>query len=171
MNDLSPNLFNALFEFHPRDGHTPKENFLTEAFAYVLKTCDQARDAWLSRVLGRPVKSIRFEVTTRQTERDEENVPIFPDMRIWGVLNQGEPFDLYSEHKWGSNCNPRQIKKYLTVAQERGDHCRLAFIGASFQQKKEAESSDLRMKGKAFLWENVFQTLADRSNKPEMLSF
>ena len=168
-DDLAPNLFNALFEFRPRDNHTPKENFPSEAFAYVLKTCNEARDAWLSRVLGQPVKTIRFDVTTRQTERDDENVAIYPDMRIKAVLNHGEPFDLYSEHKWGSKCEPKQIKKYLMVAQQHGDHCCLAFVGSSFQQKKEAECSDARMKGKAFLWEDVFQTLEALSNKPEML--
>jgi hypothetical protein len=30
---FAPNLFESLFVFRPRDGHTPRENFLTEAFA------------------------------------------------------------------------------------------------------------------------------------------
>src|SRR5438067_3832574 len=111
MSDLSPNLFNALFQFHPRDGHSPKENFLSEGFAYVLTICDEARDEWLSLALGRRVRTKQFEVTTRQTERDENSVAVFPDMRVTGVFSDGEAFDLYSEHKWDSRCDINQIKK------------------------------------------------------------
>lgn len=168
MNDLTPNLFNALFEFHPRDGHTPKENFLSEGFAYVLKTCDEARDAWLSLALGQTVKS-KPEVTTRYSERDEEGIAVFPDMTISGVLNNGKPFVLYSEHKWDSPCNSGQIRRYIKIAQQQGDHCCLAFVGASHRQKKEAQSSDTRMKGKAFLWAEVFQVLERLQNKPNIL--
>src|SRR5437667_10991295 len=159
MSDLPPNLFNALFDFLPRDGHSPKENFLSEGFAYVLKTCDDARDAWLTLALGQRVKSKTCEVTTRQTELGQERAPVFPDMRISGVLHNGKPFDLYSEHKWDSPCNSAQIQKYLEIVQQRGNYCRLAFIGASHRQKKHAESADAKMKGKVFLWANVFQAL------------
>ena len=36
MNINTRNIFNALFEFRPRGKFTPEENFLTEAFGYVL---------------------------------------------------------------------------------------------------------------------------------------
>ncbi|HPC51838.1 MAG TPA: hypothetical protein PLV05_01920 [Verrucomicrobiota bacterium] len=52
MNESTPNLFNALFRFHPRDGHAPKENFLSEAFAHVLPTPDAACSAWLGLESG-----------------------------------------------------------------------------------------------------------------------
>lgn len=168
MNDLPPNLFNALFEFHPRDGHTPKENFLSEAFAYVLKTCDDARDAWLSRVLRQPVKSKQLKVTTRQTERGDEGVAVYPDMIIGGENNE-KPFTIYSEHKWDSPCNSAQIREYIKIADRRGDQCGLIFIGASHRQKREAERSDPKMKGKAFLWEDVFQVLDRPQNKSQIL--
>jgi hypothetical protein len=169
MNDLSPNLFNALFKFHPREGHTPKENFLSEAFAYVLKTCDTARGAWLSLVLGRQVHTRQFELSTRQTEYDEAHVAIFPDMRIRGVLDDGYLFDLYSEHKWNSPCDSGQLRKYLEVVAKRGQHCAFAFVGARRDQKRDAESSDPRMKGKAFLWADLFQVLEPLPNKPDIL--
>jgi len=119
--------------------------------------------------LGQPVKSKTWEVTTRQTELGHEGAPVFPDMRISGVLHNGKPFDLYSEHKWDSPCNSAQIQKYLKIAEQRGDYCRLAFIGASGRQKRDAESADSKMKGKVFLWANVFQALESIKSKPEVL--
>lgn len=169
MADSSPNLFNALFEFHPRGGHTPKENFLSEAFAYLLATCDVARDAWLSRVFGRKVRATQFEATTRQSEHDEDHVSIFPDMRIQGILDDDTPFDLYSEHKWNSPCNTTQLRRYLKLAAIRGQHCSLVFIGASRCQKREAERCDARLNRKAFLWADVFESFDLIPAPPDML--
>ena len=56
MTDECPNLFNALFKYHPRPEYTPWENFLTEAIAYILKAERCAIEAWLSLMLGHAVK-------------------------------------------------------------------------------------------------------------------
>ena len=61
MSESPRNLFNALFDFRPREGFSPAENYLSEAFAYALETCDGACDTWLSLALGRKVHAIRFE--------------------------------------------------------------------------------------------------------------
>jgi hypothetical protein len=169
MNDSSPNLFNALFQYYPREGHTPKENFLSEAFAHVLATCDAACDAWLSLALDRPVQAAQRQVTTREAEHDEEATVVIPDMRMRGVLNGGEPFDLSGEHKWDSPCDPNQIRRYLKVVNQGGEHRRLVFIGASQSQKRVAANCDPCMKGKAFLWADVFQALEPLPNKPDLL--
>jgi len=168
MNNPSPNLFNALFQFHPREGHTPQENFLSEAFAHVLATCDTANDAWLSLAMDRPVHAAQSYVTTRESEHDEENVTLFPDMRVKGVLKNGEPFDLSSEHKWGSPCDPSQIKRYLKVLNQ-GSNRRFVFICATYRQKRGAVDSDPRMKGKVILWEDIFQKFNLIQNKPDIL--
>lgn len=77
----NPNLFLSLFEFHPRDGHTPKENFLTEAFAYLLRTDEPVLNVWLSRLLGRKIERATCEIKTRQTEQDlETDTSIYPDL-------------------------------------------------------------------------------------------
>src|SRR4051794_4164316 len=101
MNDSVPNLFESLFEFHPRVGHTPKENFLTEAFAYLLKTDEGVRNRWLSVLLGRIIEDARCNVITRQTEMDSESdTSIYPDLLMDGQLSDGEFFAIFCEHKW-----------------------------------------------------------------------
>jgi hypothetical protein len=170
MSASAPNLFNALFQFHPRDGHTPKENFLTEAFAHVLVTSDAACSAWLSLAVGRPASATQWQVSTRTTERDDDMIAVFPDMRVTGVLSDGKPFDVYSEHKWDSPCNSGQIKRYLKVMNRGGEGRHLVFVGASFRQKRDAAGCDPRMGGKAFLWADVFQALQSIPNKTEILT-
>lgn len=135
----------------------------------MLKTCDEARDAWLSLALGHAAKSQQFEVTTRQTERDETGAAVFPDMRVSGVLNDGRRFALYSEHKWDSPCGAEQIGKYLEIARKRGEHCCLAFIGSSYRQRREAQRNSPGMQGRAFLWADVFQALERVQYKSDIL--
>jgi hypothetical protein len=53
MQPSQPNLFESLFAFHPREDHTPKENFHTESFAYLLRTDNEVRNCWLSLLLGK----------------------------------------------------------------------------------------------------------------------
>ena len=72
MKSSPPNLFESLFAFHPREDHTPKENFLTEAFAYLLKTDQAVCRAWLSVILGKQADDATCEITTRQTEEDQD---------------------------------------------------------------------------------------------------
>ncbi len=110
MTNEKPNIFNALFEFRPRDGRTPKENFLTEAFAYVLSHCENARNQWLSHVLGKEVSEVD-ELRTRSVERDDIGQLVIPDMKISGSLSGEGRFVLYNEHKWNSKCDPSQLKK------------------------------------------------------------
>lgn len=72
MTPPDANLFSSLFEFHPREGHTPKENFLTEAFAYILRTDEDVLNVWLSKLLGKSIERATCEIRTRQTEADLE---------------------------------------------------------------------------------------------------
>lgn len=171
MTELSPNIFTALFTFHPRNGHSPQENFLTEAFVYVIRNCEKARDSWLRHAIGEPVSTVT-ELRTRATERDSDDHRLIPDMTVSGVLSGGEHFVLYSEHKWNSPCDPRQLKKYLERAEaiaKKGLQARVIFIGASNTQADGARSCDPRMRTNAFLWADVFEVLDRIRDKPPIL--
>src|ERR1700720_2027505 len=94
LNDAAPNLFEGLFDFFPRDGHTPRENFLSEAFAYILRTSEGALDAWVSHVFDRRVHCASFEVRTRVRRYTENDSLVFPDMSIRGTIADGETFEI-----------------------------------------------------------------------------
>lgn len=156
LNDASPNLFEGLFNFFPRDGHTPRENFLSEAFAYILRTSEGALDSWVSHVFARRVHCESFDVRTRGRKDTEDDSRVFPDMSIRGTTADGETFEILSEHKWDSRCDSNQLRKYARIAQKSGAH--LIFVGANRRQKREAAASHPSVVG-CYLWEDVFQVL------------
>ena len=132
-----PNLFEAPLIFHPREDHTPKENFLTEAFAYLLRTDEGVRDRWLSVLLRKNVEIVSCEVQTRRTERDvDADTSIFPDLWISGQFSDGQTFEIYCEHKWDSHCDERQLSKYRKLAESK-KAC-LVFVGSTYKKRSEA---------------------------------
>lgn len=173
MSDSVHNLFNALFDFRPRDNHTAKENFLSEGFAYVLKTSEPALDAWLSMLLNRSVKSVSAEICTRDTER-LDGKPVFPDMRIKVELADGQSETIYSEHKWDADCLEEQLQSYYQVAKQSGANARLVFIGRTLKQRNVASATKLQPEGKpldgCYLWEDVFTVLDAVADKDKIFS-
>jgi hypothetical protein len=170
MQPSQPNLFESLFAFHPREDHTPKENFLTESFAYLLRTDNEVRNCWLSLLLGRNIEKVECEVITRQTERDlDADTSVYPDLLLDGQLSDGEQFAVYCEHKWNSPCNHGQLKRYRKVAENKGSHARLVFVGANITQKSEAEKCFSDNYCRCFLWEDVFNALERIPDKSTVL--
>ena len=168
MQTLRPNLFEALFNFHPREDHTPKENFLTEAFAYLLRTDEGVRDRWLSVLLRKNVEGVTCEVQTRQTERDvDADTSIFPDLWISGQFSDGQKFAVYCEHKWDSHCDERQLRKYRKLAESK-KAC-LVFVGTTDKQRSEAARCLPGKPSACFLWENVFYELNGLPEKSTIL--
>jgi hypothetical protein len=161
-----PNLFQSLFAFHPRECHTPKENFLTESFAYLLRTDGRLCSAWLSRLLGIKADEAVCEIWTRGTERDvEAKTAIYPDMLIKGQLADRKHFAIYSEHKWDSACDRGQLKKYAKLAQSQS--AGIVFIAASYKQISDA--GQCLPKSACFLWEQVYETLDALCDKSPLL--
>jgi hypothetical protein len=168
MNPALPNLFASLFEFHPRDGHTPKENFLTESFAYLLRTDKIVRNLWLSKLLEKNVEHATCEIRTRQTETDLDlGTSIYPDLFIDGQLSGGEQFAVYCEHKWDSPCDEAQLRKYRKVAESKS--ARVVFVGANHNQSSSAARCFEDGFCRSFLWEDVFRTLQSVPEKSPVL--
>lgn len=171
MQSSPPNLFESLFDFHPREDHTPRENFLTEAFAYLLRTDQAVCNRWLSVLFGKSVEDATCEITTRQTEKDlDADTSIYPDLLIDGQFSDGVAFAVYCEHKWDSHCNHAQLRKYSKVCEKKGTHARLVFVGANYKQKREAEACFPDKSCKCLLWEDVFNALVGLPNKSAILT-
>jgi hypothetical protein len=169
METQLPNLFEALFQFRPRGSHTPKENFLSELFAHFLRTDQRILDAWLSRLLGNTIRGAVCQIKTRQTERDVDDMSMYPDMFIDGQLDDGSPVAVYCEHKWDSGCDNNQLTKYSKLAASKGKHARLVFVGATNVQRSAAVKCFVDRSCGCFLWEDVYVTLDTIPRKPPLL--
>lgn len=170
MTDESPNLFNALFKYHPRDGHTPWENFLTEAIAYVLKTEPRAAEVWLSLMLGRNVEVAEFDVLTQNSERaEDETSTVFPDLKVIASLKGGEQQTVYCEHKWDSPCNHNQLRNYARLARREQGNGIVTFVGANQMQVREARRLEPEFVQKAVCWEDIYRSFKEISNPSQML--
>jgi hypothetical protein len=171
MQTENHNLFNALFRFHLRDGYSPWENFLSEAFAYNLRTVAGACNAWCSVIAGTDVKLREWEVFTRNSERDEEgNTTVFPDLKIVGVTAGGEPFRFWAEHKWDSPCNPGQLQTYARCLTKKPGRNLLAFVGALPRQIRDAKATPTDIPCVVLSWEDAYTALLPLNGNSVMLA-
>lgn len=170
MADEYPNIFNALFKYHPRDRHTPWENFLTEAIAYILKTEPCAAEVWLSLMIGRNVKLDKVDVLTQNSERAEnEASTVFPDLKVIASLKGGGQQIVYCEHKWDSSCDDEQLRKYAKLAKRDQGNSIVTFVGANQMQVREARKLQPEFVQKAVCWEDIYRSFEEISNPSLML--
>lgn len=169
MVDESPNLFNALFKYHPRDGYTPRENFLTEVIAYILKTEPFAAEAWFSLMLDRTVKVAEVDVLTQNSERTDDGEPaVIPDLKVTALLNGGKRQTVYCEHKWDSPCNPDQLRRYAKLAKRQGGSV-VTFVGANQMQVCGARNLQPEFVQRAIFWEDIYRSFEETSNSSPCL--
>ena len=150
-----PNIFTSLFSLLP----TQKENFLTKSFAYVLGRDRGAAEAWLSTIFDERLSVAHAIVRTQPPQKAEGcERTFYPDMTIEAETHSGQYLTVYSEHKWDAQCTPGQLEKYAKLLTDPTKRQVLVFIGAKRKQVDEAKSCE--QLNAAFLWENVYETLA-----------
>lgn len=145
---LDHNLFLRLFSYRPRDGHNPRENFLTEALAYVLATDARVPGPLVEALTGGALKGAKVvEVDTQVTPTPEGKAfarRCILDLVIHGVEESGQPFELWIENKWGAPFDREQLSRYhematQPVAREAGRSAHLAFVSQNPEDVRLAE--------------------------------
>lgn len=168
---MSDNLLENLLRLFPSSGIVPRENFLSEAFAHALRDSREAANAWLSHVLGRPMKCASLNISTRVTERNiGEETDIYPDMLVEGILSSGESFAIYFEHKWKAPCKPEQLRRYSRLVKSKENGATLVFVGAKRKQLEVARSSLPELANQIFLWEDAYRVLEGIREKSSSVS-
>lgn len=110
---MKDNLFINLKKYRPRDGHTPLENFITEAFAWILNyNTDFSRFYFqkITEALGLPVSIDEELVWNTQVNFGG----VYPDV----VVEYGDNKALIFEHKAWAELHPKQLENYSTYAQK-----------------------------------------------------
>lgn len=169
----SSNIFSMLYAYRPRDNITPGENYLTQSFAYVLRTDQVALQDFLKKVIpevvaGDEVEDIRIDTQVYDAGHLSGSHSYF-DMVIKGACSSGS-FYVLCEHKWGSRVAENQIKKYLDylkhVAKD-GTTTRLVFIVDSVASRGKAMDKGAEL---ALLWSDIYKLLGETPDQPDPTS-
>lgn len=113
VNGSTPNLFRNLLSYRPRAGRDSRENFLTEAFAYVL-----AMDPKMAIKIIEAFVENRFQVnqlvsiSTQVSLRDETSFGL-PDMKIEVLDHDNRLIEVWIENKWSAFADSDQLTRYL----------------------------------------------------------
>jgi len=156
------NVFSSLFGWRPSENKSSSENFLTEAFVYCLRANEKLCRSWLTKILGQDVDCSGIEITTRASYVDQENATtIYPDIDVRGTFENGKPFNLLIEVKWGAPYDRSQIQKYdrLLKGQENPN---LIFISPNAMDclKAAQDAGSLQSRFQAIRWDQVHSHLA-----------
>lgn len=113
LNTSAPNLFDGLFSQRPRDLRRPDEDFLTEAFAYVLATEEQLQAPVVSALTKGRVQGARLtEIETQLPVAREDLSRCRPDLCLRGADADDRPFEIWLENKWGAGLGRNQLETY-----------------------------------------------------------
>jgi hypothetical protein len=125
------NLLSRLFSYRPREKLTPAENFLTEAFAYLLATDASLQGPIIEHLTaGHVLGAHSISVQTQILREDEESEKrCIPDAIVCGLDQSGADFELWLENKWGSAVDVRQLDQYCQILSSRSVH--FAFVSPS----------------------------------------
>lgn len=165
---MARNLFSALHHFHPREGVSPWENFLTEAVAYLLETQPAVGEAWLKHLLPDASEVVIELIETRREYEVTEGTRRFPDMVIEASIN-GRKESLIFEHKWDAPIGGTQLHDYAKIVSEsirQGHQSRLIFVGAHVSQVREAAASGV-VDGVA-MWRDLHKVLGTMKSGPPL---
>lgn len=140
------NLLVRLFSYYPRKDHSPDENFLTEAFAYVLATDRRVQAPLIEALTGGALRGAHVDkVETQVLQQDEAFAGRgILDAVITGKDASGQPFELWLENKWHAPWNDKQILAYNQMIAgpavlARGRAVHLAFVAGRLDQVKLAK--------------------------------
>lgn len=141
------NVFVRLFSYRPRKEHSPEENFLTEAFAYVLATESGVQAPLIEALTGGALHGARVDKVETQVSHEDESFAgrCIPDAVISGVDASEQPFELWLENKWRAPWNNAQLLSYNQMitnpkAPARAGAAHLAFIAGRLDQVRLAKA-------------------------------
>ena len=153
------NIFAELFAYHPSDGLTPKENYITQAFAHILQRYPSLGRRWIAHVTG-----VKYDDLAKKIHVETQKHFPYPlqnhsyiDLTIRCRTREGRSIAILSEHKWDSPTDPSQLTRYRKIlkTQVKADKKLLAFVGLWSEQRKAA----MPFCHRAFLWEEVYSVL------------
>lgn len=148
---MKTNLLTSLRKYRPRVNSDPLENFITEAFSWLLNNNPDLGKFFMRHVINELRLEIEFSEEDLVWETQENFNGFYPDM-----LCQIDDSAFIFEHKVWSHLHPNQLKNYRDYANSKygPEKTRLILItGGVFQHDQKPDL--------AICWHNVYQWLSD----------
>ena len=155
---MQTSLLSSLRKYSPREKTDPLENFLTEAFAWLLNNHTDFGGYFIDQISSRiSIDSIKDGNGEWETQCNFDGV--FPDM-VYTWRNSALVF----EHKTWSSLHKNQLQNYRDYASENFSESWIVLITANKQQ--HSQSPDL-----ALCWDEVYQIIKYWISSNESASF
>ncbi|MGK5089663.1 hypothetical protein WDW86_19090 [Bdellovibrionota bacterium FG-2] len=150
------NIFDSLFTYRMGGDRSPNENFLTEAFAYVLRNDDLAFRLWLKGCAEKDIDLVQDPHVETQWYAGT-----FGFFDLWVEYTvRGQKKQLIVENKWDAPTGKWQLEKYAEFAKKQ-PCTRLLFV-APGQAKKDIAKKVVGCK--AFRWDEFYTVLNGSRN-------
>lgn len=156
---MESNLLVNLRKYRPRENTDPLENFITEAFAHLLRSSSVITGALITYINGLLDDEIAWGEGEYQVSTQENFANKFPDLVL-----KWETSVLVFEHKVRADLHHEQLHYYRQYAAENFNDFRLILITA--QEYQHQQSPDC-----AFCWNNVYSLVKKHLDdvEPEVL--
>ena len=147
----SMSLFGYLKNYVPSDGRDPKEDYLTQMFAWILSNVDGAATVYATDLFSRlnmsvnDIENKKIQISTQETLRTDEGIG-----RIDLLLSIGEDIAFICEHKVFSELSENQIDKYVKNAGQLGNRTYYSVL-VTYSIAQWTQYSDV-----ALTWSDVY---------------
>lgn len=134
---MNTDLFTSLRKYHPREGHDPLENFITEAFAWLLRSHIEFSKTFLSNIFQKLEQNVEKNLLTSDYEHGNWKTQVYwngvyPDM----IYESGENVLIF-EHKAWSKLHDKQLENYRNQAKNKYNNHFVVLITASRNQHEQ----------------------------------
>jgi len=146
---METGLLESLRKYRPREGKDPLENFVTEAFAWILNNYSDFAEFFINEITAKPNMQLK-EMDGKNCEwLTQYNFDgVFPDM-----VCLSNSHAIVFEHKAWSHLHKDQLKNYRNYAAKNFVESKVVLITASSYQ--HSQNPDL-----ALCWSDVFELIS-----------
>jgi hypothetical protein len=142
------NLLVNLRKYRPRENTDPLENFVTETFAWLLKSSDEVRDSVLSCINEFLDTAVELPKGDCEISTQENFSNKYPDLVVaWPECTW------VFEHKVWSNLHKNQLKNYREYIESCTDDHRIILITAKAYQHGQNPDA-------ALCWQDIYKCLS-----------
>lgn len=151
---MDTELFTSLRKYSPREGMDPLENFVTEAFAWILKNNSKVAKIVIDNVLKLPTKAPHFEINAAEAE-----TAVWSTQEPWGVrpdmVCKANHHAIVFEHKVWSSLHNDQLPSYRRCATTEFGLGNFVIVLISATPSQHQQDFDV-----AFCWRDVYAWLS-----------